>query len=87
MNAGWPANSRKGSLWTSNSQYYMPGTNPLPQATKGDTGREPQIGLDRRIGLLDTKEGAGGDASGGRLGERRMGEAGSPPWQAKMEPG
>ncbi len=29
VNAGWPANSRKGSLWTSNSQYYMPDTNPI----------------------------------------------------------
>ncbi len=27
VNVGWPANSRKGSLWTSNSQYYMPDTN------------------------------------------------------------
>ena len=29
VNAGWPANSGKGSLWTSNSQYHMPDTNPI----------------------------------------------------------
>ena len=34
VNAGWPANSRKGSLWTSNSQYYMPDTVPPYEQTK-----------------------------------------------------